>query len=106
MIIGYLDPWGEASIYPCKRRMLPDPSGSSVEQSYLLNEMLAYAVLVSAKPAYLNMCTFDPWGKPTPQNFYTRPGTLNPNPKAQMAQKPYIIWSLGPKALTYESSEP
>ena len=28
------------------------------------------------------------------------------NPKAQMALQPYIIWSLSPKALKYESLEP
>ena len=26
--------------------------------------------------------------------------------RLKTAQKPYIIWSLGPKALKYESSEP
>ena len=29
-----------------------------------------------------------------------------PFPKTQIAQKPYIIWSLGPKDLKYESLEP
>ena len=28
---------------------------------------------------------------------------LDPYPKAQIAQKPYIIWSLGPKVLKFES---
>ena len=31
---------------------------------------------------------------------------LGPNPMAQMAQKPYITWSLGPTTLEYESLEP
>ena len=38
------------------------------------------------------------------------PAALHPRQtltlRLKMAQKPYIMWSLGPKALTYESLEP